>query len=94
MANSKAVNVKRNLLVRNAVKVVLTLQAAMDDADTPEHVKPRLLACLELLDRGLLGQSMADERVVIELRGGAAYLISQSDYVQVKIRDLNNEFEG
>lgn len=81
---------RHKLLVRNAVRAVGHLQMLMDDDDTPEHVKPSLSACLELLDRGLLHQSLDDERVVIEVVGGVAYIASKTDYVDVVIHDLDN----
>ena len=85
---------KHTILMRNAVRAVAHLQSLMDGADTPEHVKPHLLACLTLLDRGLMGQDMDDERVVIEVVAGIAYVASKTEYVDVVIHDLDNSFEG
>jgi hypothetical protein len=92
-SKSKIYKDKRNLLTRNVVKVVTYLQAIMDDDYTPEHVKPRLVACLELLDRGMIGLPMKDERVVVEVSGGVARVAFATDYVRVKIKDLDLTFE-
>ncbi len=93
-SNIKVLREKHNLLTRNAVRTVGHLQMLMDGTNTPEHVKPHVLACLVVLERGLLGQDMEDERVVIEVIGGVAYVTSKTDYVDVVIRDLDNEMEA
>jgi hypothetical protein len=80
---------KHNIIIRNAVRAVAHLQSLMDDDNTPEHLKPRLLACLDLLDRGLLCQPLDDERVVIEVIAGIAYVASKTEYVEVVINDLD-----
>lgn len=80
---------KHNILIRNMVRAVGHLQWLMDDGDTPEHVKPRLMTCLELLDRGLLGLAMEDELVRIKVVNGTAYVAFKSEYVDVSICDLN-----
>lgn len=84
---------KRDVLVRNTARAVGYLQMIMDDAGTPEHLKPRLLACLELVDRGLLGQPMEDEKVVVEVTDGIARVASKTEYVEVVIHDRDTEFE-
>lgn len=78
---------KHNRMIREMVRAVAHLQALLADDDTPEHVKPALLACLELLDRGMLHQPMKDERVVIEVVAGIAYVASKTEFVQVIIND-------
>lgn len=92
-SKSKVYKDRRNLLTRNTVKVEIYLQKILDDESTPEHIKPRLLACLELLDRGLMGQPLKDEKVIIEVLDGVARVTFASDYVVVKIKDLDNGIE-
>lgn len=89
----KELKEKHNILVRNAVRTVAGLQSVMNDNDTPEHVKPFLLACLEVLDKGLVGQPLEDERIVIEVVDGVAYVASKTEYVEVVIHDLDNGFD-
>ncbi len=88
----KELREKHKLLTRNVVCALAHLQALMDDdSETPEHVKPHILACLTLLDRGLLGQPMEDERVVIEVTAGIAYVASKTEYVEVVIKDNDTD---
>ncbi len=78
-------------LTRYAVRAVARLQMLLDEEGTPEYLKPQLLACLDMLDRGLLAQDLEDERVVIEVAGGVARVVAKTDYVDVVIRYYGGE---